>query len=230
MPVFADNGAKALGQAEMWLGAGRGVSHAVVALWGTGRRRGHLHQWHALPRLGVQRRRVGPHQHHGRRQAVPLRRGRVCRGLRRGAGAAGGVVPHGPRRRAPSDPDSEEWVDRFLEAAAANKAAEAALDQAAFYVGIAAANLVNLFNPEKIIIGGWLGLQARARRCSPRSARRCRDQALEYTASRVSIEVGQLGAEAVALGACTLVVDELLANGGIPPVLGQSKFQQMRLP
>ena len=57
-----------------------------------------------------------------------------------------------------------------------------------------------------------------------------RDQALEYTASRVSIEVGQLGAEAVALGTCTLVVDELLANGGVPPVLGQNKYQPLRLP
>ena len=41
--------------------------------------------------------------------------------------------------------------------------------------------------------------------------------------------VGQLGAEAVALGACTLVVDELLANGGIPPALGQNKHQALRL-
>ena len=134
-----------------------------------------------------------------------------------------------PSASAPSDPDSEEWVDRFLEAAKVNKAAEAALEQAALYVGTAAANLVNLFNPEKIIIGGWLGLKlgppllAQIRKA-------VRDQALEYTASRVSIEVGQLGAEAVALGACTLVVDELLANGGIPPVAGQNKIQRMRLP
>jgi hypothetical protein len=55
------------------------------------------------------------------------------------------------------------------------------------------------------------------------------DQALEYTASRVSIEVGQLGAEAVALGASTLVVDQLLANGGTPPVIGGVKFQKYSL-
>ena len=134
-----------------------------------------------------------------------------------------------PAAVTPSDPDSEEWVDRFLEAAATNKAAEAALEQAAFYIGTAAANLVNLFNPEKIIIGGWLGIRLGPALIT-QIRKAVRDQALEYTASRVSIEVGQLGAEAVALGACTLVVDELLTNGGIPPVLGQSKFQQMRLP
>src|ERR1019366_8236865 len=36
VPVFTENGAKALGQAEMWLGAGRGARHSVVTLWGTG--------------------------------------------------------------------------------------------------------------------------------------------------------------------------------------------------
>jgi hypothetical protein len=54
------------------------------------------------------------------------------------------------------------------------------------------------------------------------------DQALEYTASRVTIEIGQLGAEAVALGACTLVMDELLANGGTPPAPGYSKLGKLR--
>src|SRR5882724_8005384 len=36
LPLFVENGAKTLGQAEMWLGAGRGARHAVVTLWGTG--------------------------------------------------------------------------------------------------------------------------------------------------------------------------------------------------
>ena len=45
----------------------------------------------------------------------------------------------------------------------------------------------------------------------------------------MSIEVGQLGPEAVALGASTLVVDELLANGGIPPVIGATKYQKLSL-
>ena len=83
------------------------------------------------------------------------------------------------------------------------------------------------FHPEKIIIGGWIGLKL-----GPGLLGQIREtvkrQALEYTASRVSIEMGQLGAEAVALGACTMVVDELLANGGVPPVAGQNKFTQFR--
>jgi len=35
-PVFVENGAKALGQVEMWFGAGRGTHHTVITLWGTG--------------------------------------------------------------------------------------------------------------------------------------------------------------------------------------------------
>src|SRR5690242_435636 len=36
LPVLIDNGAKTLGQAEMWFGAGRGARHAVIALVGSG--------------------------------------------------------------------------------------------------------------------------------------------------------------------------------------------------
>src|SRR6266545_1103432 len=36
LPVHVDNGAKTLGQAEMWFGAGRGARHAVIALVGSG--------------------------------------------------------------------------------------------------------------------------------------------------------------------------------------------------
>src|SRR3954452_20243226 len=36
VPVFVENGAKTLGQAEMWFGAGRGARHAVIVMVGTG--------------------------------------------------------------------------------------------------------------------------------------------------------------------------------------------------
>src|SRR6266404_3799763 len=36
IPIFMDNGAKAMAQAEMWFGAGRGFSHLAVLLVGTG--------------------------------------------------------------------------------------------------------------------------------------------------------------------------------------------------
>ncbi|BFO18957.1 hypothetical protein SHKM778_53450 [Streptomyces sp. KM77-8] len=36
VPYFIDNGAKTLGQAEMWFGAGRGARNALVVLFGSG--------------------------------------------------------------------------------------------------------------------------------------------------------------------------------------------------
>ena len=215
----------------MWLGAGRGASHAIVALWGTGRGGGHIHQRHHLPGFGLQRRGMGPHQHRGRRQELPVRRRPVASRPISAPGrcSRSGTAPTPRPTRCP-DPDSEEWVGvvswRRLEA---NEAAEAALDQAAAYFGVGAANLVNLFNPEKIIIGGWLGLTSSARRCWSKIRKARERPGLEYTASRVTIEVGQLGAEAVALGASTLVVDELLANGGTPPVWAPPGPGKLRL-
>jgi len=227
VPVFADNGAKALGQAEMWLGAGRGASHAVVALWGTGIgaaifTNGTIYRGAASS--------AGEWGH-----TCIVAGGKTCR-----CGAAGCVEAYigagalleewyrtDPAATPPTDPDSEEWAGSFLDAALTNKSAEAALDQAAAYFGAAAANLVNLFNPEKIIVGGWIGLKF-GPRLLDKIRKHVDDQALEYTASRVTIEIGQLGAEAVALGACTLVMDELLANGGTPPAPGYSKLGKLR--
>jgi predicted NBD/HSP70 family sugar kinase len=228
LPVFADNGAKALGQAEMWLGAGRGTSHAIVVLWGTGVgaaifTNGALYRGSASS--------AGEWGH-----TSIMAGGKPCRCG--GAGCVEAYIGAGalleewyrtdPSAYPLSDPDSEEWLEPFVAAATSNEEAAAALDQAATYLGVGAANLANLFNPEKIILGGWLGLKL-----GPSMLARVReavhDQALEYTASRVSIEVGQLGAEAVALGASTLVVDQLLANGGTPPVIGGVKFQKYSL-
>lgn len=213
LPVFADNGAKALGQAEMWLGAGRGVSHAIVALWGTG-------VGAAIFTNGAIYRGATSSAGEWGHTSLGVG-GKACR-----CGGAGCIEAYiGARalqeewyRTDPgayplSDPDSEEWVDRFLEAAASSEAPGAALDHAATYLGTGVANLVNLFNPEKVILGGWIGLKL-APALIARIRQVVNDQALEYTASRVSVEVGQLGAEAVALGASMLVVDELLANGG----------------
>jgi predicted NBD/HSP70 family sugar kinase len=217
LPLYVENGAKTLGQAEMWLGAGRGHRHAVVTLWGTG---------------------VG---------AAIFVDGALYRGAASSAGEWGhtNVAAAGERCRCgasgcleayigadallrewaradaavslPGAVEQEEWVDRLVEAAASDRAAAGVLERTATCFGTAAANLVNLFNPELIVVGGWVGLKL-APVLLPTIRAVVGAQALDYAAARVSIETGTLGADAVALGASTLVIQELLAAGGRAPV------------
>lgn len=213
LPVFADNGAKAFGQAEMWLGAGKGSRNAVVVLWGTG-------VGAAIFTNGAVYRGATSSAGEWGHTAI-VAGGKPCR-----CGAAGCIEAYvGGRallaewyRTDPAavplpDPDSEDWLDHFIGAARSNLLSAAALDSVAMSFGVGVANLVNLFNPEKVIIGGWVGTKL-----APVLLEKVRQtvdrQALEYTASRVSIEVGQFGEDAVALGASMLVVDELLSTGG----------------
>jgi predicted NBD/HSP70 family sugar kinase len=73
--------------------------------------------------------------------------------------------------------------------------------------------LVNLFNPERIIIGGWLGLRLGPLLLDDIRATMS-EQALAYPAMRATLELGTLGNDAVALGASTLVVSQLIESGG----------------
>jgi predicted NBD/HSP70 family sugar kinase len=133
-----------------------------------------------------------------------------------------------PQAALSGDPDEEGWADRLVESAESSGAAARILEEAANCFGVAAANLANLFNPELIVIGGWLGLKLGPTLLG-RIREVVREQALDYTANYVNIELGQLGKDAVALGASALVVDELLSNGGVPLVAGRGSLQRAKL-
>ena len=88
------------------------------------------------------------------------------------------------------------------------------LDETAGYLGAGVANLINLFNPERVVLGGWAGAGAR-RRLLPPSARRPARQALHQPYEQASIELCRLGVDAVALGAATLPIARFLTEGGV---------------
>src|SRR5205807_2074586 len=58
----------------------------------------------------------------------------------------------------PAELDQPAWIDKLVAASAEGPAA-AVLARAGTRFGTAAANLVNLFNPERIVVGGWAGLK-----------------------------------------------------------------------
>jgi predicted NBD/HSP70 family sugar kinase len=216
LPVSVENGAKTLGQAEMWLGAAKGSRHAVVTLWATGIGAaifvdGTLYrgaassagEWgHTNVVVGGTECRCGAH---GCLEAYV-----GAEALLRQWAAADGTVS------LPEELDQQAWIDRLVEVADSSAAAAAVLERAATHFGTAAANLVNLFNPERIVVGGWAGLKL-GPLLLPRIREVVAAQALHYPATRVAVELGRLGAEAVALGASTLIVEELLAGGGRLP-------------
>jgi predicted NBD/HSP70 family sugar kinase len=210
-PVRVDNGAKAMGQAELWFGAGRGAADAVVALLGIG---------------------VG---------AAVFTEGRLYRGSRSSAGEWGHapVVVDGQPCRCGSSGCLEAYVgetailrhwddlrgtvggdggadgeriDQLFARAATEPEAAVVTEHFARYLGAGLATLVNLFNPEIIVLAGSVGL-----RITPSLLEDVRNAAGRYSLRQpfesVRIVVGQLGHDAVALGAATLVVDHHLRRG-----------------
>ncbi|MFF3031086.1 ROK family protein [Streptomyces rubiginosohelvolus] len=223
VPLFIDNGAKTLGQAEMWFGGGRGAGAAAIALIGSG---------------------VGACVDHGDildedRTSLALEwghttvqlRGRRCRcgsigcleayagaeALRERWREAGGPLPE--------DADDETALAALLAAAYPGRrgtpdpVALALLDETAECLGAALADLVNLFLPERILIGGWAGLLL-GPRLLPEIRRYANAYALSHAAARTTIEMGRLGPDAVTVGAATLPLADFLTRGGSRPEPG----------
>ncbi|MFD3969868.1 ROK family protein [Streptomyces cyaneofuscatus] len=224
VPLFIDNGAKTLGRAEMWFGGGRGAGAAAIALIGSG---------------------VGACVDHGDilaedRTSLALEwghttvqlRGRRCRcgsigcleayagaeALRERWREAGGPLPE--------DADDETALAALLAAAypppggpAPDQVALSLLDETAECLGAALADLVNLFLPERILLGGWAGLLL-GPHLLPDIRRYANGYALRHAAARTTIEMGRLGPDAVTVGAATLPLADFLTRGGSRPAPG----------
>ncbi|WP_405095936.1 ROK family protein [Micromonospora sp. NBC_01412] len=212
IPVHVDNGAKTLGQAEMWFGAGRGTRHAVVALVGSG-------VGAAVITDGVSYR--GAHSSAGEWGHTTIAYGgRQCRcgnlGCLEAYVGAEGILDRyrqANRGRPAAGGDEESALGELLRSS--TKTAEAVLDETVGYLGAGVANLINLFNPERVVLGGWAGL-ALGERFLPGIREATARHALRQPYAQASIELCQLGPDAVAMGAATLPMARLLRDGGVP--------------
>jgi predicted NBD/HSP70 family sugar kinase len=89
------------------------------------------------------------------------------------------------------------------------------LEETSQYLGAGIGSLINLFNPERVILGGWAGLLL-SDRLLPAIREAARQHSLRHLFAATSIELGQLGPWAVALGAATLPIEYFL-NGALGP-------------
>ncbi|GAB3228861.1 ROK family transcriptional regulator [Glycomyces halotolerans] len=208
LPVHVDNGAMTMGQAELWFGAGRGAGNAVIALIGSGVGScivadGRLYRGSASS--------AGEWGH----TTVEVR-GRACRcgcrgcleayvgaeGMLERYLAAGGAVDL-------AELSEESALERLLEEDA--PAAREVIDETVEYLGAGLADLLNLFNPELIVIGGWAGLMLSRRRMDQIVAA-AGSYALHQPFQTARIVPGRLGPDAVAKGAATLVIERFLGG------------------
>ncbi|MGD0067569.1 MAG: ROK family transcriptional regulator [Streptosporangiaceae bacterium] len=202
-PLHIENGASTMAQAELWFGAGRGARRAVVGLIGSGVGASVITDGSGL----------------GRRTATSAEWGHMT--IR----AGGRACRCGSRGCLEAYVGAEAVLERYglplpggdqesrLAALMALAPAPAVLDETAFYLGAGIASLINLFTPERIILGGWAGLML-GERLMPAIREAARQHSLRHLFEGTSIELGQLGPDAVALGAASLPIERFL-NGTV---------------
>jgi predicted NBD/HSP70 family sugar kinase len=214
LPILIDNGAKTLGQAEKWFGAARGTDNAVIVLLGVGVgtciiSNGELYRG-ATSSAGEW----------GHTKIVVG--GRTCRcgadGCLEayvGADAIAARYEQLRRRRAPvSAGGLEGRIAAIITGRDRDPAAARVLEETVTYLGAGIADLVNLFNPERVVVGGWLGRAIGG--LLPDIHEAASRYALRLPFSRVEIVKADLGKDAVALGGATLPIARLLSAGAVP--------------
>ncbi len=214
IPIYLENATKVMAQAESLFGAGQGYEHVAVLLVATGIGAGIIADGSLYRGAGNS---AGEWGH----MTIELE-GRPCRCGSRGcleayAGAPGIITSL--REIAPQSPllhgkDQEHTLAAIVDAARnGDFTATQVLKDTAHYLGAGIANLINLFNPQLILLGGWAGLQIgeyilpELRQCVERYA-------LKQPLSLTRIDLCQLGQDAVAMGAATLVLEHFFATTG----------------
>jgi predicted NBD/HSP70 family sugar kinase len=219
LPMSLDNGAKAMALAESMFGAGRDVDSMAVLLVGTGVGAGII-EGGALYRGAMNS--AGELGH-----TILEMGGRLCRCGNKGClesyVGAPGIIARYSERIQPGDPklsgDQKEMVRTIIRAAqAGNATAQTVLDDTLNYLALGIGNLINLVNPQKIVLGGWVVMML-AEEILPRLSETVSQYALQQPFKRTEFGLCKLKEEAVAQGAATLILEQFLQSAGSPLAL-----------
>ena len=214
VPIFLNNAAKAMAQAERLFGAAQGVEHAAVLLVATGIGAGIIADG-SLFRGAINS--AGEWGH----TCIELD-GRLCRcgshGCLEAYAGAPGIIDR-LREMAPQSSllyynDQERTLAAIVDAARDGDAvAVRVLKDTAHYLGAGIANLINLINPQVILLGGWVGMQI-GEFILPEIRQYAARYALKQPFDVTKIDLCQLGTDAIAMGAATLVLEPFFVTAG----------------
>ena len=115
-------------------------------------------------------------------------------------------VPTAIRRYAGRDVNKVTAQTVFQAAQDGDYIAHEIISRTAYYVGVGLVNVVNIFNPELILIGG--GLAKMGSLLLDPAIEVVRERAFGISAKAVRVELAQLGDDVVALGAVALVLQK----------------------
>lgn len=206
--IFAENGAKTQAMAELWDGAARGVDEALVVLLGRG------------VGLGIV---TGGELAHGLTSSAGewghvkiVRGGRECRCGGRGCVEAyiGADAILESWRQAGGVFEGSGWraIGELLDAdKAGDPVAAGVVTELVDTLGSALGGLINLMNPERVIIGGWVGLRL-MESIADRVDAAARAEALARPGSQFELLACHFGGDTVALGAAIMPLEALLTE------------------
>ena len=190
LPVGVENDANAAALAEWKLGAGRGLSDLVLLTLGTGVGGGIVlddRLYRGWAEIG---------------HMVILAGGPPCPGRCHGHGhvealCSGTAADQAAQELWGPDADAHTLVERGR---AGDEAACVRLAEIGGYLGAAIASLVNVFDPEVVLVGGGFGEAAGELVLGP-AEEAARREALEPADASLRVEPAELGAEAGLVGA-----------------------------
>jgi predicted NBD/HSP70 family sugar kinase len=211
--TYIDNGAKAMAVGEMLFGGGRGVSNMAVLLVGTGVGSGIISDRVLFRGFANNAGEVG---HTSLNPDGPL-----CRCGSHGCGevyiGANGIIEryqkHSTSTNQPNADDQIAFVNSIIDQYGhGDAAAVLTLDETIRYLGVSIANLINAFNPEVLLLGGWSGLLL-GKKFLEKIEGVVSEYALRQSLAKTSIRLCQLEGDSVAKGAAALVLQHFFESG-----------------
>lgn len=205
LPVFAENGAKTQARAELWYGAARGIDHAVVALLGRGVGLGIISDGE-LARGAFSSAGEWGHTkiHYG---------GALCRCGQSGCVeaylGADAILASWQQHGGSFDGSGWQAIGALLSAAETDADAAGVVDDVLDALGAALGSVVNLTNPQRIVIGGWVGMRLmehQAERIGAAVRRNC----LDRLGAQFEIVPATFGGDTVALGSALMPIMALI--------------------